>query len=230
MAKFGIILFTAAPDASSSPNGAFAKVDGRESLLRAVELFVNRENVAEIVVGFSPGDGEKAKEKFGSHLLILGFKAATGGPAFRDQLKACAAKLPDDVTHVIVHDAARPAVSSLDVDALLEVAEKRPAVALVTSVAGPVVRVDESGALVDPMPAKSLRHLVWPRAFTRAIFDELVAKGPDAILSRLEPLDSSACNVRVNGAHEAALLKSMLALLPKPKIKASSNPFDEAQW
>lgn len=230
MAKFGVILFTAAPDASSSANGAFVKVDGRESLLRAVELFVNRDNVAQIVVGFSPGDGEKAKEKFGSHLIILGFKAATGGPAFRDQLKACAAKLPDDVTHVVVHDAARPSVAQQDVDALLEAAEKRPAVSLVTSVAGPVVRVDESGALVDPMPAKSLRHLVWPRAFSKAIFDELVAKGPDAVLSRIEPLESSPFNLRVNGAHEAALLKAMLGLLPRPKIKASTNPFDEAQW
>lgn len=230
MAKFGVIVFTAAPDASSSSNGAFVKVDGRESLLRSVELFVNREQVAQIIVGFSPGDGEKAKEKFGSHLLILGFAAAVGGPAFRDQLKACAAKLPPDVTHVILHDAARPAVSSQDVDALLEIAQKRPAVAMVTSVAGPVVRIDESGALVDPMPAKSLRHLVWPRALSKALFDELVAKGPDAIQSRLEPMESSPCNLRVNGANEAGLLKAMIALLPKPKVKMSTNPFDEAQW
>ena len=230
MAKFGVILFTAAPDASSSPNGAFVKVDGRDSLLRAVELFVNREQIAQIVVGFGPGDGEKAKEKFGSHLLILGFAAAVGGPSLRDQLKACAAKLPDDVTHVIVHDAARPAVSSADVDALLEAVQKRPALCLVTSVSGPVVRIDESGAMVDPMPAKSLRHPVWPRAFTKTIFDELVAKGPDAVQSRLEPMESSPCNLRVNGANEAGLLKAMLALLPKPKLKASTNPFDEAQW
>jgi 2-C-methyl-D-erythritol 4-phosphate cytidylyltransferase len=230
MAKFGVIVFTAAPDASSPAGGGFIKVDGRESLLRAVELFVNREQVAQIVVGFNPGDGEKAKEKFGSHFMIMGFAATSGGPALRDQLKACATKLPPDVTHVIVHDAARPAVSPADIDALFEAAEKHTAVALVTSVGGPIVRIDESGALTDPMPEKSLRHLVWPRAFSKAAFDELVAKGPDALLSRLEPLDSSPCNVRVNDARDAGWAKSMIGLLPKAKSRASTNPFDEAQW
>lgn len=230
MAKFGVIVFTAAPDASSSPSGAFVKVDGRESLLRAVELFVNREQVAQIVVGFSPGDGEKAKEKFASHLMILGFAAAIGGPSLRDQLKACAAKLPPDVTHVILHDAARPAVAPTDVDALLEAAGKKQALCLVTSVWGPVARIDESGALGEVMSAKSLRHPVWPRAFSKAVFDEILAKGLDSVQSRLEPMESVPYNLRINGANEAALLKAMIGLLPKPKMKVSTNPFDEAQW
>lgn len=230
MAKFGVIVFSASPDAVSSPQGALVKVDGRESLLRSVELFVNRDEVTQIVVGFNPADAEAAKSKFGSHLMILGFKAATGGPGLRDQLKACAEKLPDDVTHVILHDAARPAVSPLDVDKLLELATKHPAVALVTPVAAPVVRLDEAGVLSETLAPRSLRQLVWPQAFERKIFDDVVAKGFDAVLSRLHPMESSSFNVRVNGAHEAAYLKAMLALLPKPKTKASTNPFDEAQW
>lgn len=229
-ATFGVIVFTAAPDAGSSASGAYVKIDGREALLRSVELFVNRDNVPGIVVGFSPADADDAKRKFGSHLMILGFKAATAGPALRDQLKACAEKLPADITHVIVHDAARPAVSPLDLEKLLAAAEKRPAVAMVAPVSGTVVRLDESGKLSDPTPGKSLRHLLYPIVVTRALFDEWLAKGFDAILSRIEPIDSSPLNVRVNSAAEAGLLKAMIALLPKPAAKASTNPFDEAQW
>ena len=230
MANFGVIVFTASPEAGASAQGAYVKVDGREALLRSVELFINRDNITQIVVGFTPADAEQAKAKFGSHLVILGFKAATGGPSLRDQLKAAAEKLPADITHVILHDAARPAVSPLDVDKLLEAAESHKAVALVAPVAGTTVRVDEAGTLNDPTPGKALRYLLWPQAFSRAVFDEIIAKGYDSVLSRIEPIDSSPLNLRVGSAADAGLLKAMISLLPKGKSKASTNPFDEAQW
>ena len=231
MSKFGVIVYTAAPDAASSPQGAFVKVDGRECLLRSVELFVNQPDVAQIVVAFSPADAESHKQKFGSHVAIMGFAVATGGPLLRDQLRAAAAKLPDDVTHVIVHDAARVAVSPTDLDRLFDAAAMHDAVALVTTIpAATLVRLDESNTLSDPMPGRAFRQLATPQAFARATFDEMLLKGFDAILSRLTPLESSPCNVRVNGANEAGFAKAMIALLPRANSKASSNPFDEAQW
>ena len=231
MSKFGVIVYTAAPDASSSPQGAFVKVDGRECVLRSVELFVNQPDVAQIVVAFSPADADQAKQKFGSHALIMGFKVATGGPSLRDQMKAAAEKLPDDVTHVIVHDAARVAVSAIDVERLFEGAAQRDAVALVAPVlSGTIVRVDESGTLVEATPGKALRQLATPQAFARTTFDEFVAKGIDAVMSRIVPMESSPLNLRVNDARDAGLAKALIALLPKPRARASSNPFEEAQW
>lgn len=230
MPKFGVILFSAAPDATASPAGALVKVDGREAIMRGVELFVNQPDIAQIIVGFSPADAETAKTKFGSHLMIMGFKLATGGPALRDQLKACAEKLPADVTHVVVHDGARVAVSPLDLEKLFEAASKHEAAALVTPIAGTVVTLDEAGVLTNPTSGKSLRQLVWPQVYSKRVFDEILAKGFDSVLSRIAPVESSALNIRVNAASEAGLVKNMAQLLPKPKTKASNNPFDEAQW
>lgn len=230
MAKFGVIVFCAAPDGSSSPAGAMVKIDGREAVLRSVELFVNLPDIAQIIVGFSPADAEAAKTKFGSHLMIMGFKAATGGPGLRDQLKACAEKLPGDVTHVILHDAARVAVSPIDLEKLIEIAAKHDAAALVTPLTGTVVTLDESGTLSDPTPGKSRRYLVWPQVFSKRTFDEVIAKGFDAVLSRIVPVESSALNVRANAGSDASFIKAAINLLPKPKSKASTNPFDEAQW
>ena len=230
MPKFGVIVFCAAPDGSSSPSGAMVKIDGREAVMRSVELFVNQPDVAQIVVGISPADAENAKAKFGSHLMIMGFALATGGPALRDQLKACAAKLPAEVTHIILHDAARVAVSPIDMEKLLEAATKHDAVALVAPIQGTVVKLDESGTLSDPTPGKSLRQLVWPQVFSKKLFDEVLAKGMDSVLSRVVPIDSSPLNVRANAGSDASLIKAAIHLLPRPKSKASSNPFDEAQW
>ncbi|MFT3787895.1 MAG: 2-C-methyl-D-erythritol 4-phosphate cytidylyltransferase [Tepidisphaeraceae bacterium] len=152
--KFAAILFTAAPDSSSSPAGAFVKVDGRESLLRGIELFVNRENFGPIIVTVSPTDADQFKNKFASHLMILGIKAATAtGATLKDHLQAGIAKLPTEVTHVIVHDGARPAVSALDIDALLELAPKHDAVAMVSTINAPMVEI-EAGQLMNHRAAK----------------------------------------------------------------------------
>lgn len=232
MPKFGVIVYTAAPDAASSPQGAYVKVDGRECVLRSVELFVNGPDIAQVIVAVSPADAEAAKAKFGSHATIMGFRVAVAaGPTLRDQLRAAAEKLPEEVTHVIVHDAARVAVAAVDIDKLRDVAVERGAAALVAPLlSGTVIRIDESGTLTEPTPTRALRQLASPQAFDRKTFDELVATGLDAVLSRIAPVESSPLNVRVNGAGEAGLAKALIALLPKPKARASSNPFEEAQW
>jgi len=230
MNNFAAIVFTASPDSSGSASGFTVKIDGREALLRSLELFVNRDNVTSIITTFSPDSDADSREKFGTHLMVLGIKAATGGPGFRDQLTAAREQLPTEITHVIVHDAARPAVSFVDLEKMLELVEQHDAIALATRIDGRVATLDETGRIESLAGSGSVRRLVFPMVFTKKMFDELVAKGFDSILSRLFLLESSTFNVRANNASDAGVLKSMLALLPKPKPKASTNPFDEAQW
>ena len=46
MAVFSVLLLTAPPPGlSGEAGGSLVKIDGREALLRSVELFLNRENV-----------------------------------------------------------------------------------------------------------------------------------------------------------------------------------------
>jgi hypothetical protein len=52
----------------------------------------------------------------------------------------------------------------------------------------------------------------------------------DAHASEVRLLRGSALNVRIGSAGEAGLLKSMIGMLPKPKVKPPSSPFEEAQW
>src|SRR5688572_25993558 len=49
MSAFSVVLVTAAPPGQSAEaGGAFVKIDGREALLRSVELFLNRDNVRQV--------------------------------------------------------------------------------------------------------------------------------------------------------------------------------------
>src|SRR5439155_9277966 len=133
MATFSVIVLTAPPPGQAAEaGGPFVKVDGRESLLRAVELFLNRDNITQVQLVFTPDMLEEGKRKYGGHLSFSGVKVVGAGPKWIDQLIAAAEKLSAEATHVIVHDAARPAVAYSDIDAILEAAEKHPAVALAT--------------------------------------------------------------------------------------------------
>src|SRR3954468_1181427 len=108
MAIFSVLLLTAPPAGQAAEaGGPFVKIDGRESLLRAVELFLNRDNVKQILVAFPEDMMEEAKRKYGGHLSLFGVKLLGGGPRWMDQLAAGAEKLSPDTSHVILHDAAR---------------------------------------------------------------------------------------------------------------------------
>ena len=116
MAVFSVVVLTASPPGQAAESGGpFVKVDGREALLRSVELFLNRDNVKQVQLAFLPEALEEGKRKYGGHLGFAGVKVISGGPKWIDQIAAAGEKISDEATHVIVHDAARPVV---DIDPL----------------------------------------------------------------------------------------------------------------
>ena len=61
-ATFSVLLLTAAPPGhGAEAAGAFVKIEGRESLLRAVELFLNRDNVKQVQLVFDADMIEEGK-------------------------------------------------------------------------------------------------------------------------------------------------------------------------
>ena len=231
MADFSVLVLTAPPPGQfSEAGGAFVKVDGREALLRSVELFLNRENVKQVQLVVDPDALEEAKRKYGPHLSFSGVKLLSGGPKWSDQIAAAKDKIAADVTHVILHDAGRPVVAYSDIDSLMAEAEKHPAVALASVLRTTLAEVDEGGnALAYRLPTEFMQ-LLTPRAYDRATFLEMAAGGQEVHPSRLTLLKGSPLNIRLGGSGDAGLAKAMLGMLPKPKLKAPSSPFEEAQW
>src|SRR6266576_3752061 len=110
MPIFSIVVVTAAPPGQAAEaGGAYVKIDGREALLRSVELFLNRENVKQVQLVVEPDALEEAKRKYGPHLGFSGVKLLAGGVKWMEQMAAAADRIAAECTHVIVHDAARPA-------------------------------------------------------------------------------------------------------------------------
>ncbi|HEY7118807.1 MAG TPA: 2-C-methyl-D-erythritol 4-phosphate cytidylyltransferase [Tepidisphaeraceae bacterium] len=228
---FSALILTAAPTGlAAESGGAFVKIDGREAILRSVELFLNRENVKQVLVVFTAEDTEEGRRKYGGHLGLFGVKVLTGGPKWIDQLAAGAEKVSPEVSHVIVHDAARPAVPYTDIEALMEAAGKNPIVTLATPLRAPIVEVDEGGNALAFHPPTQYMQLLTPQSFSLASFKELAGGKKEPHPSKFTVLKGSPLNVRVGGPGDERMVKTMLGMLPRPKVKGPSNPFEEAQW
>ncbi|HEY1628457.1 MAG TPA: 2-C-methyl-D-erythritol 4-phosphate cytidylyltransferase [Tepidisphaeraceae bacterium] len=230
MAEFSVLILTAAPPGQAAEaGGAFAKIDGRESLLRCSELFLNRDNIKQIQIVFQPEGLDEAKKKYGGHLSFSGVKVLSGGPRWINQLAAAVNTISPQATHVIVHDAARPAVAYSDIDALMSEAEKHPIVMLASAGRSSLVEVDEGGNPVAFHPPTRFMNLATPQVFKREKFIELAKNKTEPHASEVTLLKGSPLNVRIGGG-DVSLVRAMINLLPKPKIKGPTSPFEEAQW
>jgi 2-C-methyl-D-erythritol 4-phosphate cytidylyltransferase len=231
MPVFSVVVLTAAPAGQAAEaGGPFVKIDGREALLRSVELFLNRDNVKQVQLVVVDDMLEEAKRKYGPHLSFAGVKMLPGGPKWLDQAKAAVDKIAPECTHVILHDAARPAVPFSDIDALMEAVAKHDAVTLAAPVRTTLVEVDEG---CNPMAfhlAPHFMHLLTPQAYAKAKFAEMATSGREIHPSQTTILKGSSLNIRIGGSGDASLAKAMLNMLPKPKVKPLNSPFEEAQW
>ena len=96
MAIFSVLVLTAPPPTQASEaGGPYVKIDGREALIRSVELFLNRDNVKQLQLVVDGDDMDEAKRKYGAHLGFSGVKLIPGGPKWMDQIAAALAV--DDV-------------------------------------------------------------------------------------------------------------------------------------
>jgi len=230
-ATFSVLLLTAAPPGHAVESGGpFVKIDGREALLRSTELFLNRPQIKQIQLVFTPDFMEEGKRKYGGHLSFSGVKLVTAGPRWIDQIAAGAQKLSDEATHVVIHDTARPAVAYSDIDALLEEAEKKPIVVLTSPLRGDLVEIDQTGQPVSVRRSGEFVNLLTPLSFAREKFLHMAQNKQEPHASELCLLKGSPLNMRCSGPADAAFMKSLLMHLPKPKIKSPLSPFEEAQW
>lgn len=150
--------------ARSGLGGLRSKLDedmgGRPVLHRAVELFTNRPETARLIVA-GPHDDEAMGEfrmRHADKLAVYGVTLVAGGAHHRwDTVRNALAEIPADagITHVAIHDAARPGVPDLMLDRVLDAAAKHPAVVPALRVHDTVKRTEEveAEAEADPLAA-----------------------------------------------------------------------------
>ncbi len=98
-------------------------------ILRTVELFTRRDDVVSIVVAAPPNELEEFRTRFGAQLGFHGAKLVAGGVVERwETVRNALSAVPDDCTHIAVHDAARPAAPEEMIARVFEAARVHAAV------------------------------------------------------------------------------------------------------
>jgi 2-C-methyl-D-erythritol 4-phosphate cytidylyltransferase len=121
---------------------------GRPLLLRTVEFFTKREDVSEIVVAGSPKDYEGFKERFGPSLSFHGVKLVKGGDSRTQSVAKSLKVISDEITHVAIHDSARPAINNNLFDRVLLASNDFDAVAAALPISGTIKRVSSSSSTI----------------------------------------------------------------------------------
>lgn len=132
-------------------------VGGRPMLLRSVELFARRDDVGAIVVAAPPDSLDEFRERWGTQLGFHGARIVAGGTVERwETVRNSLAAVPEECTHVAVHDAARPAATEELIARVFDAARVHDAVIpgdLVTStlkrVSDETIDAEEADAVAD---------------------------------------------------------------------------------
>lgn len=160
--KLGVIIPAAGSSARYRDAGGMrSKLDedlgGRPVLQRTVELFTRLEETEAIVVAGPVDEHEQFIERHGDKLGLLGVIVCAGGRDHRWQSVSSALEhLPDDLTHVAIHDAARPCTPVELIARVLAAAEKHDAVIPAIDVPDTIKRVSpaaERDREIDPLDA-----------------------------------------------------------------------------
>lgn len=135
---------------ASGTSGASSKLElslaGKPVFLRAVELFLGRPEVTQILLAVHPDRLEEFDLRYGDALRFHGVQVVPGGRIERWETVANALGHVDSAcTHIAVHDAARPLTSSALLDRVFAAAAEHDAVV-------PGVAVTQTLKRVEPMP------------------------------------------------------------------------------
>ncbi|MGE3819527.1 MAG: 2-C-methyl-D-erythritol 4-phosphate cytidylyltransferase [Isosphaeraceae bacterium] len=248
MARFAVILPAAGRSSrfgDSKRKKVFAELDGRAVWLRAVEPFVNRDDVGQILVVIAPEDRELFELRYRPSVAFLGIQVVEGGAERHDSIASGLALLKPDCDHVAIHDAARPCLTTELIDALFAAAEAHGAALPAVPVSDTVKRVDDGKRTIETVPRRGLYLAQTPQVFRRDLIERAYAER-----SRLETpitddtqlvealghpcavVESTPMNLKITTAEDLRLASAILQARPAPKPAGSAHPFadEQARW
>jgi 2-C-methyl-D-erythritol 4-phosphate cytidylyltransferase len=166
----------------------FRWIGGKPMLLHSLQIFHEREDVAMVVVVLPfehVGDPPPWLFQCDTDRLLL----SVGGRERSDSVRNGLEDLPDGISVVVVHDAARPFVTHAMIDSVI--AEARAGNAAVPGI--PVVdtlkRTGADGEVLETVDRAGLMRIQTPQAFPIAMIERAHA---DAVQARVTATDDAA--------------------------------------
>ncbi len=216
----------------------YADLDGRAVWLRAVEPFVNRDDVGQILLAIAPEDRELFERRYRPNVAFLNIKVLEGSAERADSIANALEAADPSCDFVAVHDAARPCLTGELVDAVFSAAVAHGAAILAVPVADTLKRADADGVIVETVSRRGLHGAQTPQVFRRDLLMKAYANRTqlpgsptdDALLVEalghpVHVVAGSPMNLKITTAADLRLAAAILQALPKPQPDAPAHPF-----
>lgn len=245
MSKFAVIL-PAAGRSSRFRDGnykkPFAPLMNKAVWLHSAERFLGRDDVAQTILVIASGDRPDFMLKYSANIAILGLEVVDGGEERSDSVQAALARVKPEIDFVCIHDAARPCLCNLWIDAVFAEAEKSGAAILAVPVGNTLKRVGPDHKIVETVSRENLWEAQTPQVFRRQLLvdayanrDGFAATDDAQLVERfghpVTVVPGSPINMKITTKEDQRLAEQAMKALPKPKLPGGINPFaDDDKW
>ena len=207
-----------------APPKALVKLAGRTLLARSLDALARVREIERLVPVlptecFDAWPGVRAELADASRVA----PPVPGGALRQDSVRAGLAALPADVTHVAVHDAARPLVHPADVSRVVAAGLSHGAALLAAAASDTIHRV-QHGRLAETPPRAECFAAQTPQVFrvdwlrealAKALADGVVGSDDAALVARLgvavHVVAGAPTNLKITTATDLALAEALLA-------------------
>jgi 2-C-methyl-D-erythritol 4-phosphate cytidylyltransferase len=243
MGRFAVILPAAGRSTrfgDARQKKIFAELDGRAVWLRAADAFLGRDDVALVIGAVSPEDRELFDRRYGAEVAFRGILVVEGGAERHDTISRALEAVDPSCDFVAVHDAARPCLTSDQVDAVFDAATEHGAALLAVAVADTLKRVGPDRMTMGTVPRASLFGAQTPQVFRKDLLIRAYAnrsKIGDAITDDAQlvealghpcaVVDGSPMNLKITTQADLRLAAAILKALPKLEKAAPLHPFSD---
>jgi 2-C-methyl-D-erythritol 4-phosphate cytidylyltransferase len=220
----------------------FAQIDARPIFIRSIELFINRADVAQVVLTVAPGDYDVVKEKYAANLMFMGIKLVKGGAQRFESVRLALEQVDEAAELVCVHDAVRPCVLEAWIDEVFQRAAETGAAILAAPLTGTIKRVKDA-AVQETVSRKGLFEAQTPQVFRK----DLLLKAYAELPTDFHPTDDAQVvertgqavaivvsdhrNLKITTSGDMTLAAAILKdFSRKAKPGGPRGPFEEAQW
>jgi 2-C-methyl-D-erythritol 4-phosphate cytidylyltransferase len=223
----------------------YAELDGRAVWLRAVEPFVNRDDVAQMILAIAPEDRELFERRYRASVAFMSIQVIHGGAERHDTVAQALEAVNSSCEFVAIHDAARPCVTGELIDRVFAAAIEHGAALPGLPVADTLKRVDANHTITETVPRAGLFVAQTPQVFQREILLSAYANRSrvqreltddaqlvEQIGHACHVVEGSPFNIKITTAADLRLASAILQVLPRPKKDAPAHPFadERAMW
>ncbi len=248
MGNFAVILPAAGRSSrfgDSKQKKVYAELDGRAVWLRAIEPFVNRDDVAQMIVVIAPEDRELFERRFRPSVAFMDIRVIDGGAERSDSIARALEVVDPSCAFVAVHDAARPCLVAEWVDAVFAAAREHGAALLAVPVVDTIKHVGDDHFTLETLSRSGLYLAQTPQVFRRELLMRAYANRTrlgtaatddaqlvEALGQKCAIVEGSPLNLKITTHDDLRLASAVLQVLPTAKREGPAHPFadEQAMW